>query len=175
MADRHRISQVFANLLDNAARFSPPDSPISITLENHATQVRVHLRDWGQGIPRDKLPRLFKPFAQLHNAVGSRFSSPGLGLAICKGIIEAHGGRIWANSAGEGKGAAFDFTLPLANSVPTLSHLDAEPPTEALPETQLLSRDGHAEGHIRILAVDDDAYALRLIRRHCRRLVSRLL
>lgn len=162
MADQHRIAQVFANLLDNAAKFSPPDSPISLSLEHNATQVKVRLRDWGQGIPREKLPRLFKPFFRVHNAVGSRVSGPGLGLAICKGIIEAHGGRIWANSAGEGKGMAFDFTLPLVVSAPALSH--PEPEEEIAQETQLLSR--HGEERIRVLAVDDDSYALRLIRRH---------
>jgi PAS domain S-box-containing protein len=165
MADRHHIGQVFANLLDNAARFSPPGSPISISLEYNATQVKVHLRDWGRGIPREKLSRLFKPFSQVHDDLGSKFSGAGLGLAICKGIIEAHGGRIWANSTGEGKGATFDFTLPLAVSVPALSRLE-ESAEETVQESQLLSREGSPEERIRILVVDDDPYALRLIRRH---------
>jgi PAS domain S-box-containing protein len=164
MADRHRISQVFANLLDNAARFSPPDSPISLSLDHNATQVKAHLRDWGQGIPREKLPRLFKPFSQVHSVTGAKFSGAGLGLTICKGIIEAHGGRIWANSPGEGKGAAFYFTLPLAASVPALAQL--EPPAEAAEEDQFLTREASPEERIRVLAVDDDPYALRLIRRH---------
>jgi len=103
-ADKRRICQVLANLLNNAAAFSPPIEPITVAVELDALQVTVHVRDRGQGIPREKLPLLFKKFSRLHDDAGRKLSGTGLGLAICKGIVEAHGGRIWADSAGECQG-----------------------------------------------------------------------
>jgi PAS domain S-box-containing protein len=113
-ADRHKVVQVLTNLLNNAARFSPAMAPITIAVEHDAAQVTVHVRDRGHGIPRDKLPRLFRKFSQVHDDTGQKLGGTGLGLAICKGIVEAHGGRIWADSAGEGQGSTFSFTLPVA-------------------------------------------------------------
>ncbi len=86
--------------------------PIAITAERSDSQVIVRVRDQGRGIAADKLPLLFKKFAQVHESGGR---GTGLGLAICKGIIEAHGGRIWADSPGEGEGATLSFTLPVAS------------------------------------------------------------
>jgi PAS domain S-box-containing protein len=112
MADRRRIGQVVANLLSNAAKASPPGAPIVISAELGKGEVTVRVRDQGRGIALDKLPLLFRKFAQVHESGGR---GTGLGLAICKGIIESHDGRIWAKSPGEGEGATFSFTLPIAS------------------------------------------------------------
>jgi PAS domain S-box-containing protein len=109
-ADRRRIAQVIMNLLSNAAKASPADSPMTIFAEPHNSQVIVTVRDRGRGIAADKLPLLFRKFSQIHDSGGR---GTGLGLAICKGIVEAHGGHIWAESAGEGEGASFNFALPI--------------------------------------------------------------
>ncbi|HZA23999.1 MAG TPA: ATP-binding protein [Dehalococcoidia bacterium] len=98
-ADRRRITQVLVNLLDNAARFSSPGSPITVELEHDGGYVTIHVRDSGPGIPPEKLPYLFKKFTRIDENGAGRSSGLGLGLAICQGIVEAHGGRIWAASS----------------------------------------------------------------------------
>ncbi|MGA2285446.1 MAG: ATP-binding protein, partial [Dehalococcoidia bacterium] len=112
-ADKRRLVQVLTNLLGNATKFSSPASPITISVEHDAVHATVHVRDRGQGINPAKLPLLFRKFFQVQDGPGVRVGT-GLGLAISKGIVEAHGGRIWAESEGEGAGSTFTFTLPLA-------------------------------------------------------------
>ena len=118
-ADKGRISQVIANLLDNAIKFTKDreDSIISIMIEkkekeeldNNVQQVLVSIKDTGQGIDPEILPKLFTKFATKSQTGGT-----GLGLFICKGIVEAHGGKIWAGNNADGKGAIFSFSLPLS-------------------------------------------------------------
>ena len=109
MADRQRVEQVLSNLLANAARHSPESAPIRVEAAHDGVHVAVSVADEGRGIPPERLARLFHRYAGA--ADGYRV---GLGLAICRGLIEAHGGRIRAESAGLGRGARFTFTLPLA-------------------------------------------------------------
>ena len=118
LADRRRIVQVMGNLLSNAARNSPESSVIEVRAARLRGQVEVSVVDWGRGIPAEDLPRLFRRFSG-GEGDGSG-SENGLGLAICRGIVEAHGGRILAESDGPGLGARFRFTLP---AVP-----EAQPP-----------------------------------------------
>ena len=101
-ADRRRLVQVLSNLLNNASKFAPDRSEIAIEIRPGDDQVTVSVRDQGRGIARDKLPYLFKKFAQVHDDAQSRLGGSGLGLAISRGLIEAQGGRIWADSEGEG-------------------------------------------------------------------------
>jgi len=112
MADRRRIGQVIANLLSNASKASPRDAPIQISARLGKGEIMVRVRDHGRGIRPEKMPLLFKKFAQVQESGGR---GTGLGLAICKGIVESHGGHIWAESPGEGEGATFTFTLPVAS------------------------------------------------------------
>lgn len=109
-ADRRRIVQVLTNLLRNAGDASPEPGVITVSAEQDGSWVTVHVQDRGRGIPADKLPIVFEKFVQIH-AKGRK--GTGLGLPISKGIVEAHGGRIWADSPGEGRGATFSFTLPI--------------------------------------------------------------
>jgi signal transduction histidine kinase len=112
--DKRRIGQVLSNLLSNAAKFSDDSAPIDVSVLKDGEHVQIEVRDSGLGIPPERRGELFQKFSQIHP--GMKHKGTGLGLAICKGIVEAHGGRIWAESAGEGKGAAFLFTLPIARS-----------------------------------------------------------
>src|ERR671910_1213242 len=114
-ADRIRISQVISNLLSNAIKFSPGGT-ISIVSDLKSTdkdknpikdEAIITIKDDGNGIDEEILPKLFSKFAT------KSFSGTGLGLFICKSIIEAHGGNIWAENNSNGKGATFSFTLPL--------------------------------------------------------------
>ena len=112
MADRGRIVQVLNNLLANAARHSPETSPIRLTAERDGPHVAITVADAGQGMTTEQLARLFRKLGDTGS--GARSVRSGLGLAICKGLVEAHGGHIRAESAGPGRGAQFIFTVPLA-------------------------------------------------------------
>ena len=153
-ADRRRLVQVLTNLLSNAAKFSPAASPIKISVEHDALLATVRVEDAGQGIAPAKLPLLFQKFSQVHESTATRAAGAGLGLAICKGIVEAHGGRIWAESEGEGKGATFIFTVPLA------AEAAPEPVKAAAPTTTAGVRRSERP---RVLAVDDELPVLRYL------------
>ena len=144
LADRRRIEQVLTNLLTNAARHSPESSVIRVSAVLEGVHVAISVADDGVGVSPERLPYLFRKFfrseSDQHGSVGA-----GLGLSVCKGIVEAHGGRIWAESDGAGRGASFTFTLPAAEEI--ASHSDRK-----------------GQRSVRVLAVDDDAQALRFVR-----------
>lgn len=114
--DEQRIAQVLTNLISNAIKFSPPGAPIEVTVAREGAHAVVRVRDHGEGIQREDLPRLFKKFSQLDSRSTRKVGGTGLGLAICKGLVEAHGGTIWAESE-PGEGSTFAFTLPLVVDV----------------------------------------------------------
>ncbi len=156
-ADRRRTVQVLNNLLSNAARYSPEGSPIQVSAVREGVHVAVSVADEGRGLSEDLLPQLFRKFSRIDGGGrGSDIAGSGLGLAISKGIVEAHGGRIWAESEGPGLGARFTFTLPLVDGEGF-----AGPATRA--PTSIRSRPS-SKGKVRVLAVDDDPQALRYIR-----------
>jgi signal transduction histidine kinase len=113
MADRDRILQVFSNLLGNAVKFTPPGGRIRVGAERHDSEVCFSVADTGQGIAPKHLTRLFDRFWQ-ERPTDRR--GAGLGLYIAKGIVEAHGGRIWVEST-LGQGTTFFFTLPVAPGI----------------------------------------------------------
>ena len=158
-ADRRRIGQVLTNLLNNAAKFSPPDTPVTVNIASDADQITVQVRDRGRGIPDEKMPHLFKKFSRVHDDAGRDLTGTGLGLAICKGIVEAHGGRIWAESRGDGRGTVFTFTLPKAFDQPT------EPTPDVTHRTDHLGRVRKPGERTRVLVVDDEPQVLRLLKR----------
>jgi len=110
--DYVEIDQVLSNLIENATKYSPKGTEIRISARRDGEQVRVEVADQGPGIPAEALPLLFKPFSRLEGK-GPRPKGTGLGLAVAKGLVEAHGGRIWAESRRDG-GSRFVFTLPLS-------------------------------------------------------------
>ncbi len=121
------IDQVFTNLLENTVKYTPPDTPITIMARREQDSAEPHIlvtiRDRGPGIPLGQSARIFDKFYR-GPALQSADGGAGLGLAICKGIVEAHHGRIWAANCPDG-GAAFLFTLPLTTDhrPPTTDHL----------------------------------------------------
>jgi len=111
-ADRDRLVQVLSNILRNAINFSPRESRITIEALRSGGVVETRVSDQGIGVPPDSLERIFDRFYQVDQSATRRVGGVGLGLYICKGIVEAHGGRIWAESEG-GKGTTIVFQMPI--------------------------------------------------------------
>jgi GAF domain-containing protein len=111
-ADRNCLEQVFNNILGNAIKFSPDGGEIAVCIRERGEYLRVAVSDTGIGIPDDQLEKIFERFHQVNGSPTRRFGGTGLGLALVKEAIDAHGGKVWAESQ-EGKGSTFFFTLPI--------------------------------------------------------------
>jgi PAS domain S-box-containing protein len=109
-ADQVRLCQAVMNLLSNATKFSSEGSEITLRIEEEQEEITVKVSDKGIGIKKEDLERVFEPFSAIEKP--TYIKGTGLGLSITRGLVEAHGGRIWAESEGEGKGTTFTFTLP---------------------------------------------------------------
>ncbi len=157
MADKKRMLQVLNNLLANASERSPESSAIMVSVSSEDVYVAVSLEDDGRDIPADRLLHLFSEFSRTDgHSVVWRHGRDGLGLAICKGIVEAHGGRISVESAGPGRGARFTFTVPVVDETAYSALTDF---------SQIPARSQQARrNQIRILAVDDEPQGRRFIR-----------
>ena len=147
-ADPRRIAQVLENLFANAAHHSPESAPIRVEARRDGEEIEVSVIDAGAGIAPERLSHLFRRHAGIGaaEAVGERAQGTGLGLVICRGLVEAHGGRIRAESAGPGRGTRIVFTLPVAEDA--TASVSAPPARDAAEKTP-------------VLVVDDDPHALR--------------
>jgi CheY-like chemotaxis protein/two-component sensor histidine kinase len=141
--DAVRLSQVFQNLLNNAAKYTEGGGRISLTAERQDDGVVVRVKDTGVGVPRDTLPRLFEMFYQVDRSLERAQSGLGVGLALVRRLLEAHGGTVEARSEGVGKGSEFIVHLPVVTE----------------PADVLVPRTGSAEQTVRglrILVADDN-------------------
>lgn len=143
-ADLTRLAQVFANLLNNAAKFSNPGGRIVLAADRQESTVLVTVRDQGIGIPPDMLNRIFEPFTQIAEAPERTRGGLGIGLTLVKRLVEMHGGTVTASSAGKGSGSEFAVRLPLAPAAPS---------ARLSPPGGLLA----APAPLRVLVVDDNA------------------
>lgn len=113
--DPLRLEQVFLNLVDNALKYSPPDGSVRVWMQLEGDAARIVIEDEGVGIPDDQLEVIFEPLSRGSNVWHSGFPGFGMGLAVCREIVERHGGSIRAESAGPGRGARFTVRLPVAH------------------------------------------------------------
>jgi signal transduction histidine kinase len=149
--DLTRLTQVLGNLLNNAAKYTDPGGRISLCLRRVDREVEITVRDTGIGIPPELLPRLFNLFTQVESAAHRSQGGLGIGLALVRQLVELHGGRVSANSAGPDKGSEFIIRLPLHEMHPRDTATGAEGNGIAVPA----ARRGH-----RILLADDNRDAL---------------
>ena len=166
LGDPDRLEQVLWNLVNNAIKFTPRAGSVEISIERAGSSVALEVRDTGQGIRADFLPRIFDRFAQQDASTTRGQSGLGLGLSITRHLVELHGGTITARSAGEGLGATFHVEIPMIAVRELREQLDGRPtgrtplPTMANAVLSNARLDG-----IRILAVDDQADTLAVIHR----------
>jgi PAS domain S-box-containing protein len=149
-ADFVRLAQVFANLLNNAAKYTDEGGRISLAAEREGNEAVIRVRDNGIGIPPDTMPRLFEMFAQAEDSVGRSRGGLGIGLALARSLVELQGGRVEAHSEGRGRGSEFVVRLPLA---------------PAKREARPASRGGrpNSDAPKRVLIVDDNVDAARTL------------
>ncbi len=152
--DRTRIRQVLLNLLSNAQRFTEAGT-VRLEAKRAGDEVMISVSDTGPGIPADQLPHVFDEFYQVDRSLRRAHGGAGLGLAICKRFVQAHDGRIWAESE-VGRGSTFYFSLPIPDHYLPVSHLHVEHPVEV----------SWPEARSRILVVDPDPAVAALVRRH---------
>ena len=145
-ADRTRLAQVFANLLNNSSKFSESGQPISIALTDEDGHAVVRVRDAGAGIPREALTRIFDMFGQANPDVARSRGGLGIGLSIVKRIAEMHGGSVEAHSEGAGRGSEFVVRIP---TVEARREAPARPPAAIVPPPS----------RRRVLVVDDNTDA----------------
>ncbi len=169
-ADPARLQQVFWNLIKNAVKFTPEGGTITVRTRNAPDgdrpdgQVVVEVTDTGIGIDAEILPRIFDPFQQGETTITRRFGGLGLGLAICKGIVEAHGGAMEVASPGLGRGTTFRFALDTLPSHPAdAGEGGAGPSARPVEESEY-------PDSLRILLVEDEPATLRLLARLLRRI-----
>jgi PAS domain S-box-containing protein len=157
-ADPVRLRQVFWNLLRNAIKFTPDGGEIHLRTWNAGSRMTIEIEDSGVGIDPQDIPQIFEPFRQIDEDRLKRTTGGlGLGLSICKGLIDLHGGQIAAHSRGRGQGARFVVQLETLSGLP--ARADAAPPAAAAPlpppAPERVEAGASAERKRRILLVDD--------------------
>jgi PAS domain S-box-containing protein len=151
-ADQVRLSQIFANLLTNAARYTEPGGQISVTAKQRQGEVVVDVQDSGMGLSAEFLPHVFDLFVQGARTVDRSQGGLGLGLALVQSLVELHGGSVSAHSEGPGRGSCFSVRLPLSEK-------------RAITDTREQMPEKPAAGaRKRILLVDDNADAIHMLR-----------
>ena len=154
-ADLHRLQQVLCNLLVNAVKFTPADSEVQVTAERDGEEVELRVRDGGSGIADEFMPHLFEAFRQGPGRPARVHGSLGLGLAIVRQLVEAHGGRVQARNNTPDPGATFVIRLPLR---PPVTAAGPPPDDQMVDARELPSLDG-----LRVVVADEDMEGLDLV------------
>jgi PAS domain S-box-containing protein len=160
-ADADRLQQIVWNLLSNAVKFTPKGGAIRLRAFRDGSEVCICVSDTGEGIRREVLPLVFERFHQADASTTRRHGGLGLGLAIVRQLVSAHGGTVSAESEGEGKGATFVVRLPARSAVPAISR--GGRPATARPAVAVLAEEAPRLDGLRVLVVDDEEDARGLV------------
>jgi PAS domain S-box-containing protein len=160
LGDPERLQQVVWNLANNAVKFTPKGGQVEVRLTRSGTSVQLEVLDNGEGIRADFLPHVFERFRQAEGSTARRHGGLGLGLALVRHLVEAHGGTVQAESEGEGRGARFVVLLPV--QAVYRAETDAEPPRHT-PVEASLPLVATALSGVKVLVVDDEADGRELV------------
>jgi PAS domain S-box-containing protein len=164
-ADDVKLRQIIVNLLSNAAKFTPDRGSIRLQVERSGDELVISVADTGIGIKREHHERIFQAFEQVDSSYSRKQQGTGLGLSLTKRLVELHGGRIWVESEGDGKGSIFRFTIPFieAEKAPESSHHVHEctkpAPADARPPG---GRDSGTGQKLKVLVVEDNEANMKL-------------
>ncbi len=158
VGDPDRLQQVVWNLANNAIKFTPKGGNVEVRLERTGTSIQLVVKDSGQGIAPDFLAHVFERFRQADGSTTRRHGGLGLGLALVRHLVEAHGGTVRAESEGEGRGAAFIVTLPVQAVFAERAASDRPPPLNSASPFHAANLSG-----VTVLVVDDEADARDLV------------
>jgi PAS domain S-box-containing protein len=162
LGDSERLQQVVWNLLVNAVRFTPPKGHVAVTARRNGSLITVRVEDTGIGIPAEHLPHIFERFRQVDSSTTRVHGGLGLGLAIVRHLVEAHGGTVEARSEGPGRGSSFTLSLPAKLSE---AKVKTEAETRMRAETPEMASPPRAKlANVRALVVDDEPDSLDLVR-----------
>jgi len=161
-ADPQRLQQIVWNLLSNAVKFTPRGGSVEVELRERESQIEISVSDTGQGIGPDFLPYVFDRFRQAEGSTARKHGGLGLGLAIVRHLVELHGGKVTADSPGEGRGATFTVNLPIPSAPIEAPLTPKAVATEDEDDSQLLAHAPSLEG-LRVLVVDDEPDARDLL------------
>ncbi|HEX4896034.1 MAG TPA: GAF domain-containing protein [Solimonas sp.] len=158
LGDAGRLQQVIWNLLANAVKFTPRGGEVRVVLRERAGAAEIGVSDTGCGIRPDNLSRIFERFRQADSSITRKHGGLGLGLSIVSHLVEAHGGRVTAESAGEGRGATFTVSLPL---------LETEQPDATVRRPASIGREPESPDlrEVKVLVVDDEPHSRELLER----------
>jgi PAS domain S-box-containing protein len=160
MGDPTRLQQIVWNLLSNAVKFTPKSGRVDVSLRRIGSSLEISVADTGKGITPDFLPNVFEAFRQEDAGPSRHRGGLGLGLAISRQLVELHGGKIVAHSAGDGLGAKFSVALPISTATPAIEL--AERTARQFRASSGFDKPAHIRG-LRVLVVDDEEDARRLV------------
>ena len=162
-ADLIRLAQVFANLLNNAAKYTRPGGRIAVMAEREGDLVAVTVQDSGIGIPAEMLAQVFEPFTQLDRSLERTKGGLGIGLALAKRLVQLHGGSIRAQSAGPGQGSRFEVRLPLSGQQGGAETVGSAGPAQAIGRKRLLVADDNHDAATSLgILLNDAGYDVRI-------------
>jgi len=115
--DRDKLTDMLTNIIDNSIKFTPEGGTITVSIEEEEKYLHLIVKDTGIGIPKEKIPKLFQRFYQIDATEKRKYGGTGLGLYICKKIVEAHNGYVWIESEGKGQGTEVHIQLPKSTTI----------------------------------------------------------